>query len=206
MQRQLESEDEYLRLEEICKQKDGEIRVLLHEKVYLEEKIEDINKSTKSTKGEGKGYNMDMRMMVFDAITDQVPAANIQNLISKFAMRCGLTLSDIPHRTTVERMKHELGAIAEMQTAEVILSNENTALGFDAITEEGIHVNSIHVTTNEKCYVVVTDELPDGRADDYSTHIVEAVDSLASVYSVFHWGQKGRCEGKYYEKHCKHND
>ena len=49
-------------------------------------------------------------------------------------------MEEVPHRTTVELMARELGAIAELQTAETALETSNTTFGFDAITQ-GVHIN-----------------------------------------------------------------
>ena len=46
------------------------------------------------------------------------------------------------------------------------------------------HVNSIHVTTENSCYAVA--ELPGGTAQDYSTHICDSIENLASVHAYFH--------------------
>ena len=142
---------------------------------------------TKTTKADGKGYNADMRMMVYDAEVDQVPTTNIPHLIKKFAIRCGVTLSDIPHRTTIDKTTRELGSIADLQTAEAILANENRILGFYVYvtTQEGDHVNSIHVTTRTDCLVIAIDEVPGGTAEDYSIHIIDSIDNLANVHAYF---------------------
>lgn len=119
-------------------------------------------------------------MIVYDAVADQVPTSNVLRLIKKFSARFGVALTDVPHRSTVEAMTRE---IAELQTAEEILEKKNTTLGFDATTQEGVHVNSVHITTETKCYAAAVDELPGGTAEDYSTHIIETIDNLASVHS-----------------------
>ena len=117
---------------------------------------------------------------MYDAIVDQVPTANIPHLINKFAMHCGVALSDIPHRTTVEKMTQKLGSIADLQTAEAIQANENSTLGFDATTQEGDNV-----TTRTNCLVVAINELPGGTAEDYSSHIIDSIDNVANVCAYF---------------------
>ena len=116
-----------------------------------------------------------MRMMVYDASVDQAPTTNIPHLINILAMCCGVTLSDIPQKTTTEKMTRELGSIA----------NENSTLGFYVTTQEGDHVNSIHVTTRTNCLVVAIDELPRGTAEDYSSHTIDSIDNLANVHTGF---------------------
>ena len=82
-------------------------------------------------------------------------------------------------------MARELGSIAELQTADSILHNRNVTLGFDATTQEGIHVNSIHFTTKTDCVDAAVDELPGGTGEDYANHITQTVDSLAETYCYF---------------------
>ncbi|KAG1662454.1 Protein ARV1 [Nymphon striatum] len=83
-------------------------------------------------------------------------------------------------------MARELGAISELQAAETIIDNKNSTLGFDATTQEGTHVNSIHITTPTNCVACAVDELAGGTADDYYRHICDTVDNLALVHSYFH--------------------
>ena len=86
-----------------------------------------------------------------------------------------MTLEAIPHRSTVESMARELALIA----------HKNSTLGFDATTQEGVHVNEIHFTTEKDCYSAAIDELPGGTAEDYSMHIFDTIDNLANVYFHF---------------------
>ena len=56
------------------------------------------------------------------------------------------------------------------------------------MTQEEIHVNSIHFTFKNECLAAACDELPGGTADDYAEHICGTVDSLCKTYSYFHDG------------------
>nr|XP_055059726.1 uncharacterized protein LOC129443265 [Misgurnus anguillicaudatus]XP_055059727.1 uncharacterized protein LOC129443265 [Misgurnus anguillicaudatus]XP_055059728.1 uncharacterized protein LOC129443265 [Misgurnus anguillicaudatus]XP_055059729.1 uncharacterized protein LOC129443265 [Misgurnus anguillicaudatus]XP_055059730.1 uncharacterized protein LOC129443265 [Misgurnus anguillicaudatus]XP_055059731.1 uncharacterized protein LOC129443265 [Misgurnus anguillicaudatus]XP_055059732.1 uncharacterize len=172
-------------LEERSISMNSEIHDLQLKNHILEEKIQDLESEKKLTKKDAKLYSNKMRLMVFDAISNQVPTANIQNLITKFGLRFSICLSDVPKRATVEAMTREMGALSDLQTAEALLANTHTTLGFDATTQEGIHLNSIHFTTKENCYVVAVDELPGGSAEDYQIHICDSISNLASVYCHF---------------------
>ena len=59
-------------------------------------------------------------------------------------------------------------------------------MGFDATTQEGVHVNAIHTTTNRECLVVALDQLAGGTSQDYSAHIIKSVEHLARIYYDFH--------------------
>ena len=48
----------------------------------------------------------------------------------------------ISHRTTVEIMTRELGVIADLQVGELLMSSDNLTVGFDATTQEGVHINT----------------------------------------------------------------
>ena len=121
--------------------------------------------------------------MVYEALIQQVPTVNIPLLLEKLSLRLGVKLSDIPKRNSVEQMARELGVISTIQVAEIAMETNNLTLGFDATTQEGAHVNSIHFTTVDKCVVVAIDELAGGTADDYGRHVF---DELALAYSDFH--------------------
>jgi len=57
--------------------------------------------------------------------------------------------------------------------------------GFDATTQECVHVNSIHFTTIIECCVAALDQLPGGTAADYDEHVLDTVDRLSLSYSYF---------------------
>jgi hypothetical protein len=73
-----------------------------------------------------------------------------------------------------------------LQAAEWGVNNSQLTLGFDATTQEGVHINSIHLTSKDKCLVVALDQLPGGTADDYENHICNPIDHMAFIYSNFH--------------------
>ena len=141
---------------------------------------------TKVTKKDGKTYSTDKRMSIYDAIVSQVPTQNIPSLIEKLSQRTGEKLSALPHRTTVEQMARELDVIADLKAAELAMKISDLTVRFGATTQEGVHTNSIHLTTKEECEVIAIDELAGGTADDYCEHVCGAVDHLAATYAAFH--------------------
>ena len=82
-------------------------------------------------------------------------------------------------------MARKLGAIAELQTARVVLASNNVTLGFDVTTHEEIHINSIHFTTTDTCVAAAVDDLPGGTAEDYAQHICDTIDSLCETSVIF---------------------
>ncbi|XP_065670114.1 uncharacterized protein LOC136088908 [Hydra vulgaris] len=83
-------------------------------------------------------------------------------------------------------MMHELGVISDLLTTEIAFSTKNLTLGFDAATQESVHVNVVHLTTESACMVVAIDQLPGGTAYSYQSHITKSVDNLAKLYSDFY--------------------
>ena len=96
----------------------------------------------------------------------------IPDLIQQSLIRRGNQPNNILQRSAVELIARELGAISELQTAETIIENDNVTRGFDATIQEGIHINSIHFTTEKVCCAASADELPGGMTTDYSNHYV----------------------------------
>ena len=115
-----------------------------------------------------------------------IPTGSIRFLISKNGQYLGVNFTDIPHRCTIEQMARELGCIAELQAAEWAMNNSHLTLGFDATTQEGVYINTVHQTSKDNCQFIALDQLPGGTAVDYENHICGAVDYLAFIYSNFH--------------------
>ena len=176
--------------------RDDYIRQLENDKLLaLEERVDAIGVNRKMVKP-GKAFHSDMRQIVYDGIVNQVPTQNIPVVISRFATHFCIQVDSIPHRSTVEMIAREIGVIADLQAAEALISNNHLTLGFDATTQERVHLNSIHVTSESHCYVLAIDELPGGTAVDYSTHICQSIDHLASLYSNFTHSDSHQCRAK----------
>ena len=62
-------------------------------------------------------------------------------------------------------MTRELGVISDFQSAEILMAKDNLTLGFDATTQEGVHVNSLHATSQEGCQVIDIDQLPGTKSN-----------------------------------------
>ena len=136
-------------------------------------------------------YSADIRALIYDMLVCQVPTHSVASLLQQIGKHTGYRFNHIPHRTTVEQMVHELGVISDLQAAEIAFSTKNLTLGFDATTQEGVHVNSVHFTTESACMVVAIDKLAGGTAYDYQNHITNSVDNLAKLYSDFYQQQYG---------------
>ncbi|XP_065660553.1 uncharacterized protein LOC136084481 [Hydra vulgaris] len=168
--------------------KNAEISVLQNDMLILQEKIEQMQQKIQSTRCK-KVYSFDSRALIYDMLECQVPTHSVPQLLHKVGEYFGYRFSDIPHRKTVEQMMRELGIISELQAAEIAFSTKNLTLGFDATTQEGVHVNVVHLTTESSCLVVAIDQLAGGTAYDYMSHITKSVDNLAKLYSDFYQEQ-----------------
>ena len=157
---------------------------LEYDNLILREEVEDLKAaSTIQTKVDHKTYSASTRMTVFDCIVNKTPTANIPVLIYQMHKRHGFHVESVLQRSAVEIMARELGAIAELQTAEMLLSTTDVTLGFDATTQEETHVNSIHFTAKDQCLAAACDELADRTAEDYAEHICGTVDNLSEPYT-----------------------
>ena len=56
-------------------------------------------------------------------------------------------------------MARELASIADLKSAELAMETKHLTLGFDATTQEGVHINNIYLTTETDCDVIAVDEL-----------------------------------------------
>ena len=112
--------------------KDAVIRHLENKILMLEETIEELQcHSPGPLQKEGKTFPPETRMFVYDAIVNHVPTRSVPTLLSKSAQRSGLKMDSVPHRTTVEMMARQLGVVADLQAAELLMAKKNVTLGFD---------------------------------------------------------------------------
>ncbi|XP_065662531.1 uncharacterized protein LOC136085171 [Hydra vulgaris] len=166
-------------------EKNSAILILQNEIQNLQEELEEIKQVTQNTKNE-KCYSADIRRLIYDMLVCQVPTQSVPSLLRKIGEHTGYRFSQIPHRTTVEQMMRELGVLSDLQAAEIAFTTKDLTLGFDATTQEGVHINAVHLTTESVCMVVAIDQLPGGTAYDYQSHITKSIDNLAKLYSDFY--------------------
>ena len=169
--------------------KNNIITDLQNQNLELQEKNEELVTSSTPAlpdKLDGKTYSTKSRMKVYDCIVNNVPTASIPTIIKQFNKREGRKDSENPSRSSVEMMARELGAVAELQTAEMVMANKYCTVGFDATMQEGTHINEVHFTTKSKCMSAAVEELAGGTANDYANHICETVDSMAETYCHFY--------------------
>ena len=178
----LEFEDKVVKLQEKVKLQEDEITSLQDENLTMQDKVLEAVDGNAEMQKQGKSYSVDLRMFVYDSLVNNVPTKNIPTLIRKFSQRSDMQLQQVPHRNTVEMMARELGVLSDIIAAEALMEKEDLTIAFDATTQEGMHVNSIHVTSKDECFVLAVDQLPGGKAEDYQLHLCDATDAMADTY------------------------
>jgi hypothetical protein len=104
---------------------------------------EAVSATPSVTMKDGQRFSTSTRLMVFSCLVNQVPTENIPTLIKQMAGHFDLQVSQVPSRSAVENMMRELGVIAKYQVAEMLMNSEHVTVGFDATTQEDIHVNEV---------------------------------------------------------------
>ena len=133
------------------KQQTNDILLLQIQLDILNEKVDDAM-SENQLLAKSKRYFSTVRLLVYDALMNQVPTVNVPTVLERFCMRLGYPINESSHRSTVEQMAREMGIIAQLQTAEEIMNNRNVTLAFDATTQGGIHINAALVTTEKSAF------------------------------------------------------
>ncbi len=95
----------------------------------------------------------------------------------------GMELSFTPSKSCVSRIAREMGIIADMQGADAILTSKNSTLSWDGTSLKGLHLNEVHVTTEDKSVVLGISSLPGGTTEDYTNDILKTVNDLIGNYS-----------------------
>ena len=169
------------RLLKINKDKINRSRCLDSKIVYIEnveDKVEDLDMNKTH-----KHFPVNMRMLAYTCLKNNAPSTGIPDIIKRCVKLFNINVNNIPHRSTIENMSLELGILADYITAEFMIQNKNLTLGFDATTQEGVHVNAVNINSKDKGYLVSVEELAGGTADDYTDHIYKSINHIAHIYS-----------------------
>ena len=81
----------------------------------------------------------------------------IPSLVNKMARTFNSPMDNVPQKTCVEMMQHELGKIYNPYCSESLFNHKYTTLAFDSTTQEGVHVNVITMATEFDTCVVDID-------------------------------------------------
>ena len=164
----------------LIRKKDKQIRYLETLVDQFQEKVMESKPVGKlqqpgAGKKDKKTYSTDIRMMVYDCIVNQTPTRNIPTLLQKIAKRLDSEV-EVPCRTLVKQMTRELGVTSDLCAAKFAMTKPNITLGFDATTQEGMHINCVHltstpVTTDANDSFIAGDQQPGEAAQISSSDI-----------------------------------
>ena len=77
------------------------------------------------------------------------------------------------------------GIISALQTAELLYHNKTCTIAWDATTVRGKHMNEVHfaISTDDGPveYLITIDRVPGGRAHDYASQILRAIEKSAKM-------------------------
>ena len=136
-----------------------------------------------------KSYSCDLRMLVYILLNGQTPIVSVPNTILNISKLVDIfNIDNCPCVSTVNNMSRELYILSNYFASQFIFDNHNITLGFDATTQEGVHVNCIYVTNGTSVHVIDIDQLPGGTAVDYCDHITTCINRLARVYCHYNGG------------------
>ena len=110
----------------------------------------DEKKPTKSN----KVYLESVQMWTYTLLDAGTATNKIPQLLKKVFPE-----QDVPQRSSIERMCIELGLLSDMQVSEVLYTQPELTIGFDASTQEGMHFNVAHISSEAAMFTVALDEL-----------------------------------------------
>ena len=80
---------------------------------------------------ESKTFTLETHLFVYDTIMNHAPMKNVPILLNKITKRSGLKMGSVTHRTTVQMTAQELGVVAYLQAAELLITAITHTVGFD---------------------------------------------------------------------------
>ncbi|XP_065655755.1 uncharacterized protein LOC136081745 [Hydra vulgaris] len=142
----------------------------------------------KTTESKHCYYDVPLRKCVYMCLLNQVPIENIGILIKFIIKELALKyVVNIPVPSTLAQMAYELGVISDIQVAEHIYfsSSAVATLSWDSTSFDGVHINECHISIDRKQLTIQIAELSGGKTNNYMEHLINAIQDLASTYSLF---------------------
>eukprot|EP00112_Aurelia_sp_Birch-Aquarium-sp1_P019970 Seg5042.2 transcript_id=Seg5042.2/GoldUCD/mRNA.D3Y31 product="hypothetical protein" protein_id=Seg5042.2/GoldUCD/D3Y31 len=168
------------KLREMCQE--SEKRATELEASQMEQR--DANSPIIETRKDRKTYDDNIRKCIYYCLQSQVPTDQVSNVIAYIVKEMtGMELSLTPSKSCASRIAREMGIIADMQGADTILTSKNSTLSWDGTSLKGVHLNEVHVTTEDKSVVLGISSLPGGTTEDYTKDILNTVNDLMGNYS-----------------------
>ena len=160
-----------------------EIKALKTQLAYTENLLHDQDKENINTI-DGNQFDAKTRKCIMYCLEKNVSQQNTSSIV-KFIVRemTGKTITKLPKRTTVQNIARESSIVSNIQTGHIMSRSSNVTIAWDATVKKGTHLNEVHVNTPYGPLVLDVSELPGGKADDYKTHIQEALSDIANQYS-----------------------
>ena len=135
-----------------------------------------------------KVYGTHIRKCLFTCLESNVPVEKAEPLVKSVLKELTNTaLTRFPAPNTIAQMAYEMGVISDLQVAENLYSSPVTVatIGWDATSIDGYHFNEINISLDGRTFTLEIGKLAGGSTSDYTRHLLDSIDSLASLYSTF---------------------
>ena len=176
----LKLKDKIKKLQELCRE--SEQRTIELEASQMEQ--QDASSPIIETRKDKKTYDDNIRKCIYYCLQSQVPTDQVSNVITYIVKEMtGMELSFTPSKSCVSRIAREMGIIADMQGADTLLTSNNSTLSWYGTSLKGLHLNEVHVTTEDQSVVLGISSLPGGTTEDYTNDILKTVNDLMGNYS-----------------------
>ena len=146
------------------------------------DKINEMKSKLIDTKTDGKTFNSDLRMTVYELSTAEVSVENMSTVIKSVLHRLAKKdVHSLPDTKTYTRIVREMGALSRMHVQEVLSNEENTTLKYDGTSKKKTHYLEVQVESQKQCFTTGISMMASGTADSYSRSIVQSLDSVNNV-------------------------
>ena len=127
-------------------------------------------------------YNYSLRVLVYVLLNGNAPIKNQSTILSSILMWLNIKCDKVPCMSTVNNMLREVSVLSSLFTVKFMLDRSVLRIGFDATTQEGVHVNCLYIGDKYDIRIIDMRELPGGAASDYVKHITDCIDQISNIY------------------------
>ena len=93
-----------------------------------------------------KMYDIPIRKCIYYCLLNNVSAETAATVIEMVVKEMtGDCVQSLPNVATISRMAYEMGVLSDIQSGELLVTQDSITLAWDATCIDGSHINEVHI-------------------------------------------------------------
>ncbi|KAG1710423.1 Craniofacial development protein 2 [Nymphon striatum] len=159
----------------------NQITYLILQNDTVEDELLESKKHFLETKCDGKSYNSDVNIMVYNLALLDVSVEHIPIAIKLSAQFAKCECGPLPDESTCRRIIHQMGEMSRMHVSEVLSGERNTTLKYDGTSLKRMHLGEYQIETKSQTFTLGIKPMARGTGVKYAQGVNEVIGDMISA-------------------------